>query len=59
MSFRFLDTYDELNGNMGFPKMKDSLCDTPYPTKVAVIMHLKSGNVHMVTASKFVDVFTG
>lgn len=51
--------YAELAPNMGFPSMKQYLQKEPYNTKAAVLKYLTSGHVHMVTASRVVDVFSG
>lgn len=55
----FLGKYDELAPGMGFPSMKDSFYEKPYPAKESVLNYLKSGKIHMVTAARMVDVFTG
>lgn len=54
-----LGKYEEFAPNMGFPSIKEHLQDKPYETKAVVLEYLNNGNVHMVTASKIVDVFTG
>ena len=54
-----LGKYDEFAPNMGFPSIKDYLHEESYDSKKAVLGYLRSGTVHMVTASKMVDIFTG
>lgn len=54
-----LGMYEELAPGMGFPSIKESLHDKSYESKATVLEHLKNGTVHMVTASKVVDIFTG
>lgn len=54
-----LGKYEEFAPNMGFPSIKEYLQDEPYESKAAVLEYLNNGNVHMVTASKITDVFTG
>jgi len=54
-----LGKYDELFPNMGFPSMKASLYQCPPDVKPIVLKYLKSGKIHMVTATHFSDVFTG
>lgn len=51
--------YDELAPGMGFPSIKEYMQAEPYKSKAAVLKHLRGGNVHMVTASKVVDVLSG
>lgn len=54
-----LGEYEELAPGMGFPSMKDFLQDAPYERQSSIVDYLNSGNVHMVTATTFTDVFTG
>lgn len=51
--------YEEFAPGMGFPSIKEHMQEEPYKSKTAVLKHLRSGNVHMVTASKIVDVLSG
>ena len=51
--------YDEFAPGMGFPSIKDHIQDEPHKSKAAILKHLRGGNVHMVTASRIVDVFSG
>lgn len=51
--------YNELAPNMGFPSIKDHLQKEPYKSKDAILKHLRNGHVHMVTASRIVDVISG
>lgn len=51
--------YAEFAPDMGFPSIKDHFQKEPYKSKAAVLKYLNSGNVHMVSASKIVDVFSG
>ena len=51
--------YDELAPGMGFPSLREHTQNVPYKSKDAVLKHLRNGNVHMVTASKVVDAFSG
>ena len=57
--FNILGKYEELAPGMGFPSMKSSLSKTSYPGKAQIIQHLKTGNVHMASAGRIIDVFTG
>ena len=54
-----LGKYEELAPGMGFPSIKKDLQKEPYETKAKILEYLRNGNVHMVTASRIVDVFTG
>lgn len=54
-----LGEYEELAPGMGFPSMKVFLQDAPYEHQSAIVDYLNSGHIHMVTASRFTDVFTG
>lgn len=54
-----LGKYDEFSPGMGFPSIKPFLHEKPYSLKSTVLDYLKKGNIHMVTASKPVDIFTG
>ena len=54
-----LGEYEELAPGMGFPSMRDFLQDAPYEHQGAIVDYLNNGNIHMVTASRFTDVFTG
>lgn len=51
--------YDELAPGMGFPSITKHLQKGPYKSKEAILKHLRNGNVHMVTASRVVDTFSG
>lgn len=51
--------YNELAPNMGFPSIKDYLQKEPYKSKDAILKYLRNGHVHMVTASRIVDVISG
>lgn len=51
--------YNELAPDMGFPSIKEHLHNEPYKSKDAILKHLRSGNVHMVTASRVVDAISG
>lgn len=51
--------YNELAPGMGFPSIKDHLQKEPYKSKDAILKHLRGGSVHMVTASRIVDVLSG
>lgn len=55
----FLGKYEELAPGMGFPFMRDSLEAGPYSTKADVLKHLRSGKVHIATAARIIDVFSG
>ena len=54
-----LGKYDEFAPNMGFPSIREYLQNEPYKFQEAVLQYLMSGNIHMVTASRFSDVITG
>ena len=54
-----LGKYEELAPGMGFPSMRDFLQDAPYEHQGAIVDYLNSGNIHMVTATTFTDVYTG
>ena len=54
-----LGKYNEFAPDMGFPSMKEHFQDEPYKGKTAILEYLLNGNVHMVTASRITDVFTG
>lgn len=54
-----LGKYEEFAPGMGFPSIKEHFQAEPYDTKAAVLKHLREGNVHMVTASRIIDVLTG
>ena len=51
--------YDEFAPGMGFPSLREHSQKDPYKSKAAVLKHLRNGTVHMVTASKVVDVLSG
>lgn len=51
--------YAEITPYMGFPSMEKYLQKEPYNTKETVLKYLNSGRVHMVTASRIVDAFSG
>lgn len=51
--------YDEFVPGMGFPSIKDHIQKEPYKSKAAILKYLQSGKVHMVTASKVIDIFSG
>ena len=53
-----LGKYEEFAPGMGFPSINEHLQDEPYESKAAVLEYLRSGSVHMVTASRIVDIFT-
>lgn len=55
----FLGKYEEFAPGMGFPSIKEHIHDAPYDTKNAVLRYLETGNIHMTTAARVVDVFTG
>ena len=59
MAFLFLGKYEEFAPGMGFDSVEDHIHDKPYDTKQAILRYLKSGKVHMVTAARIVDIFTG
>lgn len=54
-----LGKYEEFAPGMGFPSLKEHIKSEPYNHQAAILKHLKSGNVHMVTASRIVDVLSG
>lgn len=54
-----LGQYEELAPGMNFPSMKEHFQKDSYEAKEKILNYLKNGNVHMVTASRIVDVFTG
>lgn len=54
-----LGKYEEFAPGMGFPSIKTDLQKEPYASKEKILEYLRNGNVHMVTASRIVDVFTG
>lgn len=51
--------YDEFAPGMGYPSVKDDCGKHPHQSKGKILEYLRSGNIHMVTASRIVDVFTG
>lgn len=51
--------YNEFAPDMGFPSIKEHIQKEPHKSKDAILKHLRNGNVHMVTASRIVDVFSG
>lgn len=51
--------YEEFAPGMGFPSIKTHMQEEPYKSKDAVLKYLRGGNIHMVTASKVVDIFSG
>lgn len=53
-----LGKYNELSPGMGFPSIMDALEKEPYQAKEAVLEYLRNGNVYLVTASRFEDIFT-
>ena len=54
-----LGEYEELAPGMGFPCMKDFFQESPYEHQFTMVDYLNRGHIHMVTATKFTDVFTG
>lgn len=54
-----LGKYDEFAPNMGFPSAKNNIGDKPHAEKDKILKHMNSGTVHIVTASRVVDIFTG
>lgn len=54
-----LGKYDEFAPGMGFPSIREYLQNKPYKSQEAILQYLMSGNIHMVTASRFNDVITG
>lgn len=54
-----LGKYDELCPGAGYPRMKDNMERAPYANKEKILVYLKRGQVHMATAGKIEDVFTG
>lgn len=54
-----LGEYEELAPGMGFPSMRKFLHNAPYDCQDIIVNYLNSGHVHMVTATRFTDVFTG
>ena len=54
-----LGEYEELAPGMGFPSMRNFLQDAPYAHQDIIVDYLNSGHIHMVTAARFTDVFTG
>jgi len=54
-----LGKYEEFAPGMGFPSIKEDLHKEPYKSKDAVLKYLRKGKVHMVTASKISDIFSG
>lgn len=55
----FLDQYEEFCPNCGYPSLKEKLQYEPYQYKADILKYLQSGHIHMVTASRIIDVFTG
>lgn len=53
-----LGKYDELTPGMGFPSIIPHLNKEPYEGKETILNYLNNGRVHIVTASRFIDVFT-
>lgn len=51
--------YEELAPGMGFPSMKKYMQKEPYKSKAIILEYLRNGNIHMVTASRVVDVLSG
>lgn len=54
-----LGKYEELMPGQGFPRMEASFEEKPYTLKTEILEYLEKGDVHMVTASRVVDIFTG
>lgn len=55
----FVGEYEEFSPNSGYPSIKEHIHEEPHKSKAAILKHLRNGNVHMVTASRFVDVLSG
>lgn len=51
--------YNEFAPDMGFPSIKDHLQKEPHKSKDTILKHLRGGSVHMVTASRVVDILSG
>jgi hypothetical protein len=51
--------YDEFGPNMGLPSIREFIQDKPYEGQEKIVEYLRNGRVHMVTATRFIDVFTG
>lgn len=54
-----LGEYEELAPGMGFPSMRDFFHASPYEHQFTIVDYLNHGHIHMVTATRFTDVFTG
>ena len=51
--------FDEYGPGMGFPSMKESMCDEPYPGKHMIVDYLKNGTKTYAAAGRARDFFTG
>ena len=58
MSKRIFD-FDEYGPGMGFPSMKQFMCDKPYPGKDTIVTYLKAGRKTFAAAGRACDFFTG
>ena len=55
----FLGKYDELAPGEGCPSMRENFEATPYSTKDQVLRYLRTGKVHLATAARIIDVYSG
>ena len=55
----FVGQYEEFSPGMGLPSIKEHIQREPHKSKAALLKHLRSGQVHMVTASRIVDILSG
>lgn len=55
----YIGQYEEFSPGEGYPSIKDHIHKEPHKSKAAILKHLRSGHVYMVTASKIVDVLSG
>lgn len=55
----FVGQYEEFSPGMGYPSIKEHIQSEPHKSKAAILKHLRNGHVHMVTASRIVDILSG
>ncbi len=55
----FIGNYEEISPKRGYPFMRDSFCENPYPGQGRVIYYLLHGEKDMCSFSDKNDIFTG
>ena len=56
---KIIGQFDEFGPGMGYPSIHGYLHGIPHPHKEQILMHLRNGQVHMVTATRIVDIISG